>query len=173
MTLGRSSQAQNIAASRYLMFSSSHPSRRKSRIRRLSVILATFDTSISSSVLFSVRCRFARSSSSSVSRGMACQPLLTLRCLKLHLERHLLRQRCQHFERHTLQRHCWHLQHLLLQWRRCDAHEICWSVGELELDSFGGPLACRVPCAAFSLFQPLLALPCSSKEFFHSCTAYR
>ena len=70
MTLGRSSQAQNIAASRCLMFSSSHPSRRKSRIRRLSLIFATLDTSISSSVFFSVRCRFARSSSSSVSRGM-------------------------------------------------------------------------------------------------------
>ena len=51
-------------------FSSSHQSRRKSRIRRLSLIFATFDISISSSVFFSVRCRFARSSSSSVSRGM-------------------------------------------------------------------------------------------------------
>ena len=70
MTLGRSSQAQNIAASRCLMFSSIHPSRRKSRIRRLSLIFATLDTSISSSVFFSVRCRFARSSSSSVSRGI-------------------------------------------------------------------------------------------------------
>ena len=75
------------------MFSSSHPSRRKSRIRRLSLIFATLDTSISSSV-FSVR--FAHSSSYSVSR-CACHLLPTSRCLELHLERHSLRQRFQHF----------------------------------------------------------------------------
>ena len=60
-TLGRSSQAQNIAASRLLTFSGFQQSRRRSRILRLSLIFATFDTSISSSVFFSVRCRFARS----------------------------------------------------------------------------------------------------------------
>ena len=49
------------------------------------------------------------------------------------------------------------------------AHGIYWFVGEVEFDSFGGPLACCVPCAAFSLFH----LRCSSKEFFHSCTACR
>ena len=122
MTLGRSSQAQNIAASRLLTFSGSQPSRRRSRILRLSLIFATFDTSISSSVFFSVRCRFARSSSSPFSlRLFVClcahQPLPTSR----HLERYL--------ERHLLQQQCYHSQHHHLQWRRWGLH--CWSSRDL------------------------------------------
>ena len=72
--VGLSSQVQIITASRWLMFSSSQPSRRRSRIlrllmSRLSLTSATFNTSIHNSVFF-LRCRSARSSSSCPSRGL-------------------------------------------------------------------------------------------------------
>ena len=174
MTLGRSSQAQNIAALRWLTFSASQPSRRRSRILRLSLIFATFETSICSSVFFSVRCRVARSLSSSQGDCFcAHQPLPTSRRLEPHLERHPcndIARTCSITSYNGVAGAC-----------TAGAHGICtagrrgfyWCVGELELDSLGGPFPSRVPCAACSLLQSLLALRCSLKQLFHSCAAHR
>ena len=140
LALGRSSQAQNIAASRNLVFSGSLPSRRKSRIFLLSLIFATFDTSVSSFVFFSVSYRFDRSSSSSsFSRGWfyAHQPLP------------------------TLSRTCITPCSDVAETCTAGARGTCWSVGKLELDAVGSPFTSRVSCPSFSFFQSLMDLCCS------------
>ena len=159
--MGRISEVQNITASRWFTFSGSQPSFRRSKILRLSLIFATLDTSISNS-LFSVRSRFARSSSHCPSRGLALrssQHLPTSRCLEPHLAATHL-----HLQQHAYSG--------VAGTCTARARGIYWSVGEPELDSLGGPFAGRVPCVAFSLFQSLLALRCSLTQFFHSCAAY-
>ena len=89
MTLGRSSQAQNIAAALWL----------------------TFSRYISSSVFFfSLRCRSTRSSSSSLT-GTFCahQPLPTSKRHKPYLVRHLLQRHCWHLQHRSLQWRRWSL----------------------------------------------------------------
>ena len=126
ITLGRSSQLQNIATSRWLMFSDSQQSRRNFRILQLSMIFAKFDTSISNSV-FSVRYRFARYSSSCLSLTLtASAPISTPRGVLSHI---LSDTTCKG---------------IAGTWN-AGARGIHWSVGELELDSLSGPFAGPVP----------------------------
>ena len=128
MTLGRISQGQNTAASRWLMFSGSQPSRRTFRILWLSLIFAhlTHPSTVLSSSPCAVVSLAHRHFLSHGDFFCAPQPLPTSRCLEPHLERHPLRPSCQHLKRHSLQRQCRHLQHHTLQWRRtAGARGIC------------------------------------------------
>ena len=159
ITLGRSSQVQNLAASRLLMFSSSQPSRRKSTIQ-LSLIFAKFFTSISNSV-FSVHFRFARSSLSCPSPGPVLRPSAPPRHHGV-LSRILSDTTCNDIASICSINPCSGASGT----GTAGARGIHWSVGENELASLRGPFAGGVPCAAFSLFQSL-------KHPFHSCAAYR
>ena len=154
MTLGRSSQAQNIAASKWLTFSNFQPSRRKSRICRLSLIFATLVTPISKSVFFSVHCRFAHSSSS-----FSLGHFPTSRRLEPYLERLPLATILLAGARGV---------YALLELEVCTG---------LSANRNTTSLAARSPAenrvrrsASCSRWWPF---HCSVKPFFHSCAAHR